>query len=147
MGSTAPDFALVKTDLSEAKLSSYAGKKKVLNVFPSLDTATCATSVRTFNKKAASLTDVVVLNVSKDLPFAHKRFCSAEGIEGVENLSAFRSSFAEQWGLGFQDGPLQGLLSRAVVVLDENNKVLYTEQVTETANEPNYDAALKSIGH
>lgn len=146
-GSAAPDFVLVATDLSEANLGSFAGKKKVLNIFPSLDTGTCATSVRQFHKKLGEKGGVVVINVSADLPFAHKRFCTAEGIEGVANLSTFRSpEFGSTWGVTMNDGPLKGLLSRAVVVLDENNKVLHTEQVAEVTNEPNYDAALKAVG-
>ncbi len=146
-GSTAPDFTLVATDLSEANLASFAGKKKVINIFPSLDTGTCATSVRQFHKKLAEKEGVVVVNVSADLPFAHKRFCTAEGIEGVANLSTFRSpDFGAAWGLTMNDGPLKGLLSRAVVVLDADNKVLHSEQVAEITNEPNYDAALKAVG-
>jgi thiol peroxidase len=144
VGSTAPDFTLTKTDLSDVKLSAYKGKK-VLNVFPSLDTGVCATSVRTFNKKAAGKAGVTVLNISADLPFAHKRFCAAEGIEGAENLSSFRSNFAEQYGLVIADGPMKGLCSRAVVVVDEANKVIYTEQVPEIVQEPNYDAALAKV--
>lgn len=141
-GSQSPDFNLVRTDLSEVRLSNYSGKKKVLNVFPSVDTATCAMSVRHFNKDATSLSNVTVLNISADLPFALKRFCAAEGIDNAEALSTFRSSFAKDFGLQITDGPLKGLCSRAVIVLDEENRVLYTEQVSEIANEPNYDAAL-----
>lgn len=144
-GTTAADFKLVKTDLSEVSLSNYAGKKKVLNIFPSIDTPTCAMSVRQFNQKASSANNTVVLCISADLPFAQKRFCGAEGISNVEALSSFRSSFGREWGLEFADSPLKGLLSRSVVVLDENNKVLYTEQVAETANEPNYEAALNAL--
>lgn len=141
-GSQSPDFNLARTDLSEVKLSSYPGKKKVLNVFPSIDTPTCATSVRHFNKDATSLSNVTVLNISADLPFALKRFCAAEGIENAEALSTFRSSFAKDFGLEIADGPFKGLCSRAVIVLDEENRVLYTEQIGEIANEPNYAAAL-----
>lgn len=144
-GAGAPAFKLVRTDLSEVSLQTYAGKRKVLNVFPSVDTPTCATSVRTFNKEAAALQNVAVLNVSADLPFAQKRFCGAEGITNAEALSTFRSSFAKDYGLAITDGPLNGLCSRAVIVLDENDKVLYTEQVGEIANEPNYQAALQAL--
>lgn len=145
VGTTAPAINLVRNDLSEATLETFAGKKKILTVFPSVDTPTCATSVRTFNKNAAELTDVVVLNISADLPFAQKRFCGAEGIDKVETLSTFRSTFAKDYGLEFADGPLLGLCSRAIIVLDENNVVLHAEQVAETADEPNYEAALSSL--
>jgi len=146
-GSTAPDFSLVATDLSEVSLKSFAGKKKVLNIFPSLDTGVCATSVRQFHRKLEEKSGVVVVNISADLPFAHGRFCTAERIDGVANLSTFRApEFGTTWGLTMKDGPLKGLLSRAVVVLDENNKVLYSEQVPEIAQEPNYDAALAKLG-
>lgn len=144
-GSIAKDFKLTKTDLSEVSLSNYAGKYKVLNIFPSIDTSTCAMSVRRFNQDAAKMDNTVVLNISADLPFAQSRFCGAEGIKNVEMASSFRSSFGRDWGLQIADSPLAGLLSRAVVVLDPNNKVLYTEQVAEIAQEPNYDAALKSF--
>ncbi|MCG3197287.1 MAG: thiol peroxidase [Candidatus Omnitrophica bacterium] len=146
VGSAAPEFSLLRNDLSTATPASYSGKRKVLSVFPSIDTPVCATSVRTFNQKAASLANTVVLNISADLPFAQKRFCAAEGISGVETLSTFRSSFAKDYGLEIADGALAGLCSRAIVVLDENNKVLYTEQVPEIAQEPNYDAALAALG-
>lgn len=145
VGSTAPDFSLVKVDLSAALLSDYAGSKLVLNIFPSVDTGTCATSVRKFNEKASSLENTKVLCVSADLPFAAARFCGAEGIENVETGSSFRSSFGNDYGLTFRSGPLTGLLSRCVVVIDENGKVIYTEQVAETADEPDYDAALASL--
>jgi thiol peroxidase len=140
-GSTAPAFKLVKSDLSEGKLGDYAGKK-VLNIFPSIDTPVCAISVRTFNQKAAEHPGVTVLNISADLPFAHKRFCAAEGLKGVESLSSFRSTFANDYGVQMTTGPLVGLCARAVVVLDENNHVLYTELVPDIAQEPNYAAAL-----
>ncbi|CAN5663445.1 thiol peroxidase [soil metagenome] len=145
IGSTAKDFKLVKTDLSEISLATYAGKFKVLNIFPSVDTSTCATSVRHFNQDAAKMDNTVVLNISADLPFAQGRFCGAEGIKNVEMGSSFRSTFGKDWGLEMIDSPLKGLLSRAVVVLSPDNKVLYTEQVAEIAQEPNYDAALKSF--
>ncbi|WP_413290530.1 thiol peroxidase [Bdellovibrio sp. HCB337] len=145
VGSTSPEFKLVRTDLSEVTLESYTGKKKVLNIFPSVDTGTCAMSVRQFNKNAATLTNVAVLNISADLPFAQKRFCGAEGIENTEALSTFRSKFAFDFGLQMTSGPLAGLCSRAVIVLDEKNKVLYTEQVADIVNEPNYEAALSAL--
>jgi thiol peroxidase len=144
-GSTAPDFSLIKNDLSTANLASYAGKKKVLSIFPSIDTPVCATSVRKFNEQAAKHSNAVVLNISADLPFAQKRFCAAEGIAGVETLSTFRSSFGQDYGLAIADGALAGLCSRAIIVLDENNKVLYTEQVPEIAQEPDYEKALASL--
>lgn len=144
-GSTVKDFKLTKSDLSEVSLASYAGKFKVLNIFPSVDTGVCAASVRHFNQDAAKLDNTVVLNISADLPFAQARFCGAEGIKNVEMASSFRSTFGKDWGLQIADSPLAGLLSRAVIVLDPNNKVLYTEQVPEIAQEPNYDAALKSF--
>lgn len=145
-GSKAPDFQLVKTDLSTITLSDYAGSKLVLNIFPSIDTGVCATSVRTFNQKASSLQNTKVLCISRDLPFAQKRFCGAEGIENVENLSDFKNgSFGDQYGLTITDGPLAGLHSRVVIVLDENGVVLHAEQVPEIAQEPNYDAALACL--
>lgn len=144
-GSAAKDFKLVRNNLSEVTLQSFAGKKKVLNIFPSIDTGTCAASVRKFNQEAAKLQDTVVLNISADLPFAQARFCGAEGIKNCETLSSFRSDFGKQWGLEISDSPLMGLLARAVVTLDENNKVLYSEQVSEIVNEPNYEAAIASL--
>lgn len=145
VGSTAPDFTLVKTDLSEAKLSSYKGKK-ILNIFPSVDTPVCAMSVRKFHERAAKIEGVTVLNISADLPFAHKRFCASEGIANAEGLSTFRSGeFAERYGVRMTDGPFTGLLARAVVVVDESNRVVHAELVPEIAQEPNYDAALASV--
>ena len=144
LGSQAPDFSLVAADLSEKRLSSYTGKR-VLNIFPSIDTGVCATSVRTFNQKAASRAGVVVLNISMDLPFAASRFCAAEGIEGAVTLSAFRSTFAEQYGLKMIDGPLAGLCARVVIVVDEKGKVAYQEQVPEITHEPDYDRALAAL--
>lgn len=144
-GAQAPDFKLVKADLSEASLKDYSGKKKILNIFPSIDTGTCAMSVRQFNKKASEVSNTVILNISADLPFAQKRFCGAEGIENAITLSTFRSSFAKDYGLQMVDGPLSGLCSRVVIVLNENNQVLYTEQVPDIVNEPNYEAALKAL--
>jgi thioredoxin-dependent peroxiredoxin len=145
IGTTAQDFSMVKTDLSEVTLYSFKAKYKLLSIFPSLDTATCAMSVRTFNKKAASIHDTVVLNISKDLPFAQKRFCGAEGIDRVETFSVFRSDFAKKYNLEIADGPLKGLCSRAIIILDANNKVIYTEQVPDIVNEPNYDDAIKHL--
>lgn len=145
VGDKVKDFKLVANDLSEVSLEKFAGKKKVLSIFPSVDTDTCAMSVRTFNKNVSELDNTVVINISKDLPFAQKRFCAAEGIKNVEVLSAFRSSFADDYELTITDGPLMGLCSRAIIVVDENNKVLYTEQVSEIANEPNYERILNSL--
>ena len=144
-GATSPDFKLVARDLSEVALSKFAGKKKVLNIFPSIDTSVCATSVRHFNKDAAALQNSVVINISADLPFALGRFCGAEGIANAETLSCFRSSFATDFGLKMIDGPLAGLCARAVVVLDEQNRVIHSELVSEIASEPNYDAALNAV--
>ncbi len=141
-GQTAPDFSLVTGDLSEKSLNDFAGKRKVLNIFPSVDTGVCAASVRKFNEKATSLDSTVVLCISHDLPFAQSRFCGAEGIENVVMLSAFRSGFAQDYGVAQTSGPLAGLTARAVVVLDENNQVLYSQLVPEITEEPDYDAAL-----
>jgi thioredoxin-dependent peroxiredoxin len=145
-GSTAPDFKLTKTDLSETTISDFKGKRIVLNIFPSLDTSTCAASVRQFNAKAQEIKDTVVLCVSMDLPFAHKRFCTAEGLNNVVSASVFRSpGFGKDYGVMMIDGPLAGLLSRAVVIVDENRKVIYTEQVPEISQEPDYASALKAL--
>lgn len=145
-GNKAPDFTLVKQDLSETTLADYAGKNIILNIFPSLDTGTCATSVRTFNKKAASLENTVVLCISADLPFAAGRFCVAEGIENVITASSFRNpEFGQNYGNSFATGPLVGLLARSVVVIDPEGNVKYTELVAETVDEPNYDAALAAL--
>lgn len=144
--SQAPEFDLVSTTLEDKNLSNYKGKKVVLNIFPSVDTPTCAMSVRHFNQDAAALQNTVVLCISRDLPFAQARFCGAENIENVEMLSDFRDGqFGKDYGLIFIDGPLKGLLSRSIVVLDENHNVIYTEQVSETANEPNYQKALEAL--
>lgn len=146
VGSKATGFQLVKNDLSVASLSDFAGSKLVLNIFPSIDTGTCATSVRTFNAKASALENTKVLCISRDLPFAQKRFCGAEGLENVVNLSDFKSgSFGKDYGLEITDGPLAGLHSRVVIIVDENGIVKYTEQVAEIANEPNYEAALAAL--
>lgn len=144
VGDKAPAFNLVKDDLSDLQLGDLKGRV-VLNIFPSIDTGTCAKSVREFNTKAAALNNTTVVCVSKDLPFALGRFCGAEGINNVLVGSAFRSSFGEDYGVTFKTGPLTGLLSRSVVVIDENGKVTYTQQVAETADEPDYDAALKAL--
>lgn len=144
-GSKAPDFTLVGTDLGEKSLNDFSGKI-VLNIFPSLDTPTCATSVRKFNEKAASLADTTVLCISRDLPFAHGRFCTTEGIDKVVNLSDFRTcKFGKDYQLDIVDGPLAGLHSRVVIVLDENKNIVYTEQVPEIVDEPNYDAAIEAV--
>lgn len=147
VGSTAPGLGklLVKSDLSTITLADLK-KKKVLNIFPSIDTPVCATSVRTFNLRAAKQPGVLVLNVSADLPFAHKRFCGAEGISHVESVSTFRSDFSDTFGVTMTTGPLVGLCARAVVVLDENNLVLHSELVPEIAQEPDYDRALAALG-
>jgi len=142
-GSKADDFELIKTDLSTASLAEFAGKRLVLNIFPSIDTGTCAQSVRTFNENASKLENTTVLCISRDLPFAQKRFCGAEGLENVVNLSDFKAgAFGKEYGLEITDGPLAGLHSRVVIVLDENGIVLHAEQVGEIADEPNYEAAL-----
>jgi len=146
VGSAAPDFTLVAGDLSEKTLADFAGKNVILNIVPSFDTGTCALSVKTFNSKAGELNDTVIVNVSKDLPFAQKRFCESEGVEHVTNLSAFRcDQFGKQYGIALLDGPLQGLLARGVVVLDGEGKVTYNELVADIVNEPNYDAALAAV--
>ena len=143
VGSKATDFSMIQTDLSTATLATFTGSRLVLNIFPSIDTGTCATSVRTFNEKASQLANTKVLCISRDLPFAQKRFCGAEGLENVINLSDFNTgSFGKNYGLEIVDGPLAGLHSRVVIVLDENGTILHTEQVSEIANEPNYEAAL-----
>lgn len=145
-GTQVQDFTLVKSDLSELTLSSLKGKKVILNIFPSLDTTVCAMSVRKFNELASQTDNTVVLAISKDLPFAHARFCTTEGIEKVIGLSAFRDdTFGENYGVALTDGPLSGLLARAVIVLDEQGKVIYTQLVQEISEEPDYEKALQSI--
>lgn len=145
-GEVAPAFTLTKTDLSRVSLADYAGKKVVLNIFPSIDTDVCAASVRRFNESATSRNDVVVLCISADLPFAHGRFCAAEGIENVVLASTFRSQpFAAAYGVTIIEGPLRELLSRAVLVINEKGVVVYAEQVPEIAQEPDYDAALAAL--
>ncbi|UWX56936.1 thiol peroxidase [Chlorobaculum sp. MV4-Y] len=146
VGSQLPAFTLVKSDLSEVSPADFAGKKLVLNIFPSLDTAVCAASVRRFNKEAGERGDAVVLCISADLPFAQGRFCTTEGLENVVSLSVFRSpEFGQNYGLTITDGPLKGLLSRAVIVADASGKVLYVEQVPEIVQEPDYDKALAAL--
>nr|WP_262908321.1 thiol peroxidase [Chryseobacterium sp. X308] len=136
---------MVDSGLNVKTLQNFDGKKKVFNIFPSIDTPTCAASSRKFNEEASKLDNTVIINVSKDLPFALGRFCAAEGLNNVETLSDFRSSFGDDYEVTIADSPMKGLLSRAVIVTDENNKVVYTEQVPEIANEPNYDAALAAL--
>lgn len=140
--SLAPDFVGVSTDLSEISLKNYKGKRVVLNIFPSIDTGVCAASVRKFHKEASALKNVQIICISKDLPFALGRFCGAEGIENLVMLSDFRGDFEKKYQVAFTDTPLKGLLSRSVLVLDEEGKVIYSEQVSETSNEPNYEAVL-----
>ena len=144
VGEQAKNFSLVGTDLSEKSLSDYKGKKVILNIFPSINTGVCATSVRKFNEEASSLDNTVVLCISKDLPFAQSEYCAAKGLNNVEMLSDFRSNFGEEYGVEMQDGPLKGLLSRAVVVIDEDGKVVYQQQVPEIGQEPDYESALKA---
>jgi len=142
-GLQAPAFTLTKTDLSELHLQNFAGKKIILNIFPSLDTPVCAASVRAFNKEASQLADTVILCVSADLPFAQARFCGAEGLHNVTPASDFRhKEFGDIYGVRISDGPLAGLLSRAIVVIDSHGMIAYTEQVPEITQEPNYQAAL-----
>ena len=146
VGSKATDFTLVANDLSEKKLSDYSGKKVVLNIFPSVDTGVCAASVRNFNKEASELKNTAILCVSRDLPFALARFCGAEGLDNVETLSDFKSGkFGKDNGLEIVDGPLAALHSRAIIVLDEKGTVIYTEQVSEITEEPNYAKALEVL--
>lgn len=146
VGSKAPAFELIKDDLTTVTLADFSGSKVVLNIFPSIDTSTCATSVRTFNAKASTLENTKVLCISRDLPFAQKRFCGAEGLENVINLSDFKTgAFGKDYGLEITDSILSGLHSRAVVIVDENGMVTYAEQVSEIANEPNYEGALATL--
>ncbi len=146
VGTQAPDFKLKKADLSEASINDYKGKRVVLNIFPSIDTDVCATSVKNFNKRATELDNTAVLCISRDTPFAQKRFVSDEGLENIENLSdVIDGSFGNDYGLTMTSGPLTGFHSRAVLVLNEEGKVIYNEQVAEIAEEPNYLAALKTL--
>jgi thiol peroxidase len=146
VGTKGPDFKLTKTDLSDASLGDFKGKKIVMNIFPSLDTSVCATSVRKFNAEADKLANTVILCISKDLPFAHNRFCATEGLKNVISLSELRDdSFSKAYGIKIMDGPMAGLFSRAIVVLDTSGKVVYSEQVPEITQEPDYEAALKAV--
>ncbi|WP_179019750.1 thiol peroxidase [Winogradskyella forsetii] len=145
-GNKAPNFKLTATDLSSKSMSDYEGNRLILNIFPSIDTGTCATSVRTFNEKAAQLDNTKVLCISKDLPFALNRFCGAEGLDNVESLSDFKTgNFGRDYGLTFKTGPLETLLSRCIVVIDKDGTILHTEQVQEIKDEPNYKAALEAL--
>ena len=145
-GTTAPEFNLVQNDLSKASLSDYKGKRVLLNIFPSLDTGTCAMSVRKFNAQAAELENTAVLCISRDLPFAQKRFCGAEGIDNAITLSDFATGdFGKNYGLTIADGPMEHLHSRAVVVVNEEGQVIYTQQVPEIVDEPNYEEALNAL--
>ena len=146
-GDQAPAFSLVGKDLADVSLASLAGKRKVLNIFPSIDTPTCAASVRKFNQSANDVANTVILCISADLPFAQSRFCGAEGLDNVQTLSTMRGrDFLEAYGVAVKTGPLTGVAARAVVVLDESDRVLYSELVDEIANEPDYDAALANLG-
>jgi thiol peroxidase len=146
VGSQAPDFHLVDAELGDKRLADYAGKKKLLNIVPSLDTPVCATSTKSFNEAAAARDDVIMLVIAADLPFAMSRFCGAEGVDKVVPLSMMRSrNFAKDYGVLIEDGPLAGITARAVVVIDENDKVVYTELVPEIAQEPDYDKALAAL--
>lgn len=146
LGSQAPDFIVTKTDLSEIRLKNFLGKKIVMNIFPSLDTATCATAMRHFNEIANEFPNILILCISADLPFAQKRFCAAEHLENVQPVSVFRHpNFGKDYGVAIIDGPLTGLLSRAVLILDENGKIIYTQQVKEMSDEPNYTAITQVL--
>jgi len=146
VGDNAPGFELVNGKLDNVSLQDFANKRKVLSIVPSLDTPTCAVSTRIFNEKAASLDNTVVLVISADLPFAQARFCEAEGLENVVPLSSFRSDFATDYGISIIDGVLKGLTTRAIVILDQQDKVVYTQLVGEIADEPDYDSALAILG-
>lgn len=146
VGQTAPEMTLTNSDLEDVTLATYQGKRKVLNIIPSVDTPTCAMSTRRFNELASSLDDTIVLVVSADLPFAAKRFCGAEGLDNVETLSTFRHrEFQEAWGVALCNSAMEGLCARAVVVLDADNCVLHSELVSELKNEPDYEAALAAL--
>lgn len=146
LNTKAPEFNLVGGNLADNTLANYKGKRVILNIFPSVDTPTCATSVRHFNQEASKLENTVVLCISRDLPFAQGRFCGAEGIANVEMLSDFREGqFGKDYGVLFTDGPLKGLLSRSIVIINEEGTVIYTEQVAETADEPNYEKAIAAL--
>ena len=146
VGTQAPDFTLVSTDMSEISLDNYKGQWLLLNIFPSLDTGVCAASVREFNKRAANLDNTVVLNVSMDLPFAQARFCGAEGIEQAHTASAFRSSFGEDYGVRLKDSPMAGLQARTVIVINPEGEITYTQLVDEITSEPDYDAVMEHLG-
>lgn len=146
VGTQAPDFQLTGADLAEVSLADFAGKKLILNIYPSVDTGTCAASTRQFNERMNARNDVVVLCVSQDLPFAFARFCGAEGLDNIRTASTFRSSaFLDEYGVKIADGPLAGLCARAVVAVDENGKVVYNQLVGEIADEPDYEAALSAL--
>jgi thioredoxin-dependent peroxiredoxin len=146
IGSKAPDFKLVKSDLSDVKLSDLKGKKVILSIFPSQETGTCSASIRRFNQIAAGKKNVMVLGISKDLPFAHKRFCESEGIANVVTLSGYRDQeFGKLYGVDVLNGAFGGLYARSVIIIDETGKVVYTQQVSEMANEPDYDAVLAAL--
>lgn len=145
VGSDAPDFTLTDVEMNDQNLDAYKGKFVILNIFPSVDTGVCSASVRKFNENAAKLSNAVVLCISKDLPFAQKRFCGAEGIKNVVMLSDYRSDFGENYGVKITDSPMKGLLSRAVVVINPDGKIMYEEQVADISQEPNYEAAMKAV--
>lgn len=145
IGNEAPNFSLANRELQNVTLENYAGKRKILNIVPSLDTPTCAASARKFNQKAAGLENTVVLMVSADLPFAQCRFCEIEGLDDVEALSTFRSHFATDYGVQISDSALEGLTARAVVIIDEQDKILYTQLVPELAHEPDYEAVFTAL--
>lgn len=145
VNSKAPNFTLTNNELAEVSLTDLKGKQVILNIFPSIDTGTCATSVRTFNQKVSDLENTVVLCVSKDLPFAHGRFCGAEGIENAITLSDISGDFGKDYGVTFTNGPLKGILSRSVVVIDTTGNIVHTEQVSETVDEPNYEKAIAAL--
>jgi len=146
VGATAPDFTLVNGSLEDVTLANFAGKKKILSIVHSLDTGVCQSATKTFSKLIGGRNDAVILVISKDLPFAQKRFCTAEGIDNVVTLSAFRSSFGKDYGVEMLDGPIKGLTARSVVVLDEKNKVVYTQLLDEVTNEPDHEKAIAALG-
>jgi len=144
-GEQVPNFELTRNDMTDVNLETYKGMVKIFNIFLSIDTPVCATSVKEFNKRATQHENIIVLNISADLPFAGSRFCAAEGLERVETLSTFRSSFPDDYGIRIAEGPLKGLCSRAVIIVSKDNQVLYSEQVSELSQQPDYDLALKAI--
>lgn len=145
IGSELKNFTLVNDKLEDKNLNDYKGKKLIFNIFPSIDTGVCAASARKFNEEASSVENTIILNVSKDLPFALGRFCAAEGLDRVETLSDFRGSFGDDFGVTIENGPLAGLMSRAIIVTNEEGKVIYTEQVPEITQEPDYEKALNAV--